>query len=72
MTIERTGQIVHLSLKDWIAIAVGIGTLVVMIGGAYLRQDRMLSELMVLSRLQQDRLEKLERRIDEIQQRRDA
>ena len=72
MTIERTGQIVHLSLKDWIAIAVGIGTLVVMIGGAYLRQDRMLSELMVLSRMQQDRLEKLERRIDEIQVRRDT
>jgi CHASE1-domain containing sensor protein len=72
VTIEHTGQIVHLSLKDWIAIAVGIGTLVVMIGGAYLRQDRMLSELMVLSRMQQDRLEKLERRIDEIQVRRDT
>lgn len=69
MTLQASGQVVRLSIKDWITIAVGVGTLVVMIGGAYLRQDRMLSELMVLSRMQQERLEKLEHRIDEIQRR---
>lgn len=71
MTVQGTGQVVHLAIKDWITIAVGVGTLVVMISGAYLRQDRMLSELMVMSRMQQDRLTQLEQRIDEIQQRRD-
>ena len=58
------GLVVRLSTRDWLAIAAILTTLATIAGGAYLRQDRMLSELMAISRLQQDRIARLESQMD--------
>lgn len=58
------GLVVRLSTRDWLAIATILTTIATIAGGAYLRQDRMLSELMAISRLQQDRIARLESQMD--------
>ena len=66
MTLQSSGQVVRLSIRDWTTIIAVTVTLMTLIFGAYLRQDRMLSELMVLTRMQQERLAKLERQFESI------
>lgn len=61
-----SGQVVHLSMRDWIALSATIITLLTLILGAYLRQDRMLSELMVMTQMQQERLARLERQVESL------
>lgn len=64
-----SGQVVHLSTRDWITLGGVVVTLMTLIFGAYLRQDRMLSELMVLTRMQQERLTTLERQMESLARR---
>ena len=66
MTIEtRHGSLsVHLSWRDWLYIAATIIGIVSMFFVAYLRHDRMLTELVSGQRMTEHRLNLIERKID--------
>jgi hypothetical protein len=59
-----SGIVVRLSWGDWAKIAAGMATILSFAIGAYLRQDRMLSELVAIQHQQQQRIARLENQMD--------
>lgn len=60
----QAGAVVRLSGGDWIKIGAGLITVLSVATTAYLRQDRMLSELVAIQQQQQQRLVRLENQMD--------
>ena len=58
------GIIVRLSAGDWVRIGAATSTIVMVLAGGYIRQDRMLSELMALTKQQNERIIRLENQMD--------
>lgn len=60
----QNGAVVRLSGGDWIKIGAGLITVMSVAVTAYLRQDRMLSELVAIQQQQQQRIVRLENQMD--------
>lgn len=58
---------VRLSMRDYVAFLAAIITISGIFLGAYLRHDRLLSEVLAMQRTQGERVEKLERAVDSLE-----
>lgn len=56
-------QRVRLSLGDWVRLVALVVTIAIVLGGAYLRHDRMLTQVLHSMDHQQQRLQLLEQRL---------
>jgi uncharacterized membrane-anchored protein YhcB (DUF1043 family) len=65
MTLESNGTVVRLSARDWIAI---VGIAITVMGGvltAFIHHDRMLMQVVTQQQNINDRLNKIEHRLDD-------
>jgi hypothetical protein len=67
MTIEHTNTKVSLSSKDWIAILGVAATILVAVLSAYLHHDRLLVQVSVQQDMTNQRLDKIESKLERIE-----
>lgn len=58
---------VRLSVRDYVTLGAAIVTISGVFLGAYLRHDRLLSEVLAMQRTQGERIEKLEQSLDSVE-----
>lgn len=58
---------VRLSARDYVALGAAIVAISAVFFGAYLRHDRLLSEVLTMQRAQGARVEKLEKSLDSVE-----
>lgn len=64
MTIENTDTVVRLSIKDWFAIGGVALSILVAVLSAYLHHDRLLVQVSVQQDMTNQRLDKIESKIE--------
>lgn len=64
MTIENTTQTVRLSFRDWIAIGTIALSILASTLGVFIHHDRMLVELVVQQQMTNQRLDKIEAKLE--------
>lgn len=64
-THTRSGDIVYLSTRDWLAIVAIVAPILCMLVFGYLRHDRALTELLTRQGAIIDRVDRIESNIDE-------
>lgn len=64
MTLESNNATVHLSIRDWIAIASVAGTILIALLASYLHHDRLLVQVATQQQAMSHRLDRIEANLD--------
>jgi hypothetical protein len=64
MTLESNNATVHLSIRDWIAIASVAFTIIVAVLASYLHHDRLLVQVATQQQAMSQRLDRIEVNLD--------